>query len=122
MIAHLADPNTIWEAPNPKAADYDYYMHHPELYMYTKPGAPSKASDSWWHVITYCEANPKLRMVGAHLGSMEADFHQLAQHLDKYPNFAVDLAARMPYVEMQPRGGSDRIHHQISGPIDLCDG
>jgi hypothetical protein len=42
-------------------------------------------------------------MIGAHLGSMEADFHQLAQHLDKYPNFAVDLAARMPYVEMQPR-------------------
>ena len=49
------------------------------------------------------EANPNLRVVGAHLGSMEADFHQLAQHLDKYPNFAVDLAARMPYVEMQPR-------------------
>ena len=102
LIAHLADPNTIWEAPNPKAADYDYYTHHPELYMYTKPGAPSKASIlvARDHVL---EANPKLRMVGAHLGSMEADFHQLAQHLDKYPNFAVDLAARMPYVEMQPR-------------------
>jgi predicted TIM-barrel fold metal-dependent hydrolase len=103
LIAHLADPNTIWEAPNPKAADYDYYVHHPELYMYTKPGAPSKASIlvARDHVL---EANPKLRVVGAHLGSMEADFHQLAQHLDKYPNFAVDIAARMPYVEMQPRG------------------
>jgi len=102
LIAHLADPNTIWEAPNPDSADYGYYMHHPELYMYTKPGAPSKASIlvARDHVL---EANPKLRMVGAHLGSMEADFHQLAQHLDKYPNFAVDLAARMPYVEMQPR-------------------
>ncbi|MGO8718675.1 MAG: amidohydrolase family protein [Acidobacteriaceae bacterium] len=102
LIAHLADPNTIWEAPNPNAADYDYYTQHPELYMYAKHGAPSKeailiARD---HVL---EANPKLRVVGAHLGSMEADFHQLAQHLDKYPNFAVDLAARMPYVEMQPR-------------------
>ena len=102
LVAHLADPNTIWEAPNPKAADYDYYTQHPELYMYTKPGAPSKAAIlvARDHVL---EANPKLRVVGAHLGSMEADFHQLAQHLDKYPNFAVDLAARMPYVEMQPR-------------------
>jgi predicted TIM-barrel fold metal-dependent hydrolase len=102
LIAHLADPNTIWEAPNPKAADYGYYIHHPELYMYTKPGAPSKASIlvARDHVL---DANPKLRVVGAHLGSMEADFHQLAEHLDKYPNFAVDLAARMPYVEMQPR-------------------
>jgi predicted TIM-barrel fold metal-dependent hydrolase len=102
LIAHLADPNTIWEAPDPKAADYGYYMHHPELYMYTKPGAPSKASIlvARDHVL---DANPKLRVVGAHLGSMEADFHQLAEHLDKYPNFAVDLAARMPYVEKQPR-------------------
>ena len=102
LIAHLADPNTIWEAPNPKAADYGYYIHHPELYMYTKPGAPSKASIlvARDHVL---EANPNLRVVGAHLGSMEADFNQLAQHLDKYPNFAVDLAARMPYVEKQPR-------------------
>ncbi len=101
LIAHLADPNTIWEAPNPNAADYGYYVQHPELYMYTKPGAPSKASIliARDHIL---DANPNLRMVGAHLGSMEADFNQLAQHLDKYPNFAVDLAARMPYVEMQP--------------------
>lgn len=102
LVAHLADPNTIWEAPNPDSADYGYYMQHPELYMYTKHGAPSKASilAARDHVL---EANPNLRMVGAHLGSMEADFHDLAQHLDRYPNFAVDLAARMPYVEMQPR-------------------
>jgi predicted TIM-barrel fold metal-dependent hydrolase len=102
LIAHLADPNTIWEAPNPNSADYGYYMHHPELYMYPKRGVPSKATIllARDHVL---EANPKLRVVGAHLGSMEADFHQLAQHLDRYPNFAVDLAARMPYVEMQPR-------------------
>jgi predicted TIM-barrel fold metal-dependent hydrolase len=102
LIAHLADPNTIWEAPDPNAADYDYYTHHPELYMFSKPGAPSKAAIlvARDHVL---DANPNLRVVGAHLGSMEADFHQLAQHLDKYPNFAVDLAARMPYVERQPR-------------------
>ncbi|MHB1856412.1 MAG: amidohydrolase family protein [Acidobacteriaceae bacterium] len=102
LIAHLADPNTIWEAPNPASPDYDYYTQHPELYMYAIKGAPPKpailvARD---HIL---EANPNLRVVGAHLGSMEADFTQLAQHLDKYPNFAVDMAARMPYVEMQPR-------------------
>src|ERR1035437_2760198 len=102
LVAHLADPNTIWEAPNPKAADYNYYMQHPQQYMYIQHGAPSKASIllARAHIL---DANPNLRVVGAHLGSMEADFNQLAQHLDKYPNFAVDLAARMPYVEMQPR-------------------
>jgi predicted TIM-barrel fold metal-dependent hydrolase len=102
LIAHVADPDTIWESPTPAAPDYSYYMEHPEWYMYNKPNAPSKqailrARD---HLLGQ---NPNLRVVGAHLGSMEADFNQLGQHLDDYPNFAVDLAARMPYLVMQPR-------------------
>jgi hypothetical protein len=102
LIAHVADPDTIWEPPTPAAPDYSYYMEHPEWYMYNKPNAPSKqailrARD---HLLGQ---NPNLRVVGAHLGSMEADFNQLAQRLDDYPNFAVDLAARMPYLVMRPR-------------------
>lgn len=102
LIAHVADPDTLWQPPNPNAPDYSYYMEHPEWYMYNKPNPASKqailaARD---HIL---EQNPDLRLVGAHLGSMEADFTELAQHLDKYPNFAVDLAARMPYVMKQPR-------------------
>jgi len=102
LIAHVADPNTIWEAPNPAAPDYSYYMEHPEWYMYNRANAPSKgaillARD---HLL---EINPKLRVVGAHLGSMEADFDQLGKRLDRYPNFAVDVAARMPYLVMKSR-------------------
>ena len=37
---------------------------------------------------------PKLRVVGAHLGSNEEDFQALAKRLDKYPNFSVDISAR----------------------------
>jgi predicted TIM-barrel fold metal-dependent hydrolase len=102
LIAHVADPDTIWEPPTPASPDYSYYMEHPEWYMYKKPNAPSKqailrARD---HLLGQ---NPNLRVVGAHLGSMEANLNQLGQHLDDYPNFAVDLAARMPYLVMQPR-------------------
>lgn len=49
------------------------------------------------------EENPKLRVIGAHLGSMEADVDQMARRFDRYPNFAVDTAARVPYFMMQPR-------------------
>jgi len=102
LIAHVADPDTIWEPPTPAAPDYSYYTEHPEWYMYNRPNAPSKqailrARD---HLLGQ---NPNLRVVGAHLGSMEADLNQLGQHLDDYPNFAVGLAARMPYLVMQPR-------------------
>jgi len=102
LIAHIADPDSLWQAPNPASPDYSYYMEHPEWYMFRKPHPASKeaillARD---HLL---EQNPDLRVVGAHLGSMESNFDQLAQHLDKYPNFAVDLAARMPYLFLAPR-------------------
>jgi predicted TIM-barrel fold metal-dependent hydrolase len=102
LIAHLADPDSAFEAPNPAAEDYEYLMHHPELYMYGKVGAPTKAEimEARDHIL---EKNPNLRMVGAHLGSMESNLNELGRHFDQYPNFAVDLAGRMPYFEMQPR-------------------
>ncbi len=47
--------------------------------------------------------NPKLRVVGAHLGSMETDVDLIAKRFDRYPNLG-GYAARMGYVLMiQPR-------------------
>lgn len=102
LVAHLADPDSGWQAPNPSSPDYTYYRDHPSAYMYGKKGVPSKeeilkARDR------VLEENPKLRVVGAHLGSMESNLAELGKRLDKYPNFAVDIAARMPYFEMEPR-------------------
>ena len=70
--------------------------------MYKIKGSPSKkeilrARD---HVL---EEHPKLRVVGAHLGSMEADFHDIAAHLDRFSEFNVDLAGRMHYLMALPR-------------------
>jgi predicted TIM-barrel fold metal-dependent hydrolase len=102
LVAHVADPDSAWAPPNPASPDYSYYSENPKWYMYGKPHPASKdqilrARD---HIL---EQNPNLRLVGAHLGSMEADLHELAQHLDRYPNFAVDMAARMPYFVLHPR-------------------
>ncbi len=102
LVAHLAEPDTSWKAPNPAAPDYSYFKQHPEWYMYGKPNAPTK-EDILQARDAILKENPDLRMVGAHLGSMESNFDQLGAHLDQYPNFAVDLAARMPYLERQPR-------------------
>jgi predicted TIM-barrel fold metal-dependent hydrolase len=42
-------------------------------------------------------------MVGAHLGSLEWDVDVLGDRLDRYPNFAVDLAARVCHLQVQDR-------------------
>jgi predicted TIM-barrel fold metal-dependent hydrolase/DNA-directed RNA polymerase subunit H (RpoH/RPB5) len=102
VVAHLAEPDSCWQPPNPASPDYDYYRQNPQEYAYAHPAWPSKAAilAARDHLLA---ENPKLRVVGAHLGSMEVDVNQMAQRFDRYPNFAVDTAARVPYFMLQPR-------------------
>jgi predicted TIM-barrel fold metal-dependent hydrolase len=102
LIAHVAEPSSCWQPPNPESPDYDYYKENPEWYMYLHPDHPRKEVilASRDHLL---EQNPKLRVVGAHLGSMETDVNEIAKRFDRYPNFAVDTAARMEYLMIQPR-------------------
>jgi predicted TIM-barrel fold metal-dependent hydrolase/DNA-directed RNA polymerase subunit H (RpoH/RPB5) len=102
VLAHLAEPDSCWQPPNPASPDYAYYQQNPQEYAYAHPEWPSKAAilAARDHLLA---ENPRLRVVGAHLGSMEADVDQMAQRFDHYPNFAVDTAARVPYFMLQPR-------------------
>jgi predicted TIM-barrel fold metal-dependent hydrolase len=102
VVAHIAEPDSCWQPPNPASPDYSYYKEHPEEYAYAHPEWPSKAAilAARDHFVA---ENPTLRVVGAHLGSMEVDVEQMARRFDRYPNFAVDTAARVPYFMMQPR-------------------
>lgn len=102
LIAHQAEPDSCWQPPNPASPDYSYYKEHPGEYAYVHPEWPSKAAilAARDHLL---EQNPKLRVVGAHLGSMETNVDDIARRFDRYPNFAVDMAARIPYFMLQPR-------------------
>jgi predicted TIM-barrel fold metal-dependent hydrolase len=102
LVAHVAEPTSSWKALDPDNPDYEYYKENPEWHMYLHPDHPRKemilaARD---HLLA---ENPHLRVVGAHLGSMETDVDEIAKRLDRYPNFAVDTAARMEYLMIQPR-------------------
>lgn len=105
LVAHQAEPDEAWQAPNPNGLDYSYYKDNPTWYMYNKPEAPTKKQilDARDHLLAL---NPKLRVVVAHLGSMEDDLDGLGKRLDHYPNFAVDTAARVVHLVVMP---SDRV-------------
>jgi predicted TIM-barrel fold metal-dependent hydrolase len=45
--------------------------------------------------------HPQLRVVGAHLGSLEYDVTEIAKRLERYSNFAVDTSARMNDLAIQ---------------------
>jgi predicted TIM-barrel fold metal-dependent hydrolase len=100
LLAHVAEPDSCWKPPDPASPDFSYYNQHPEEYAYKHPEWPRKGAilAARDHLL---QLHPKLKVVGAHLGSMEVDVDQIAQRFDKYPNFAVDTAARVDYLMMQ---------------------
>ena len=105
LVAHQAEPDEAWAPPNPNHLDYSYYKENPVWYMYEKPEAPKKQQilDARDHLL---EMNPELRVVGAHLGSLEDDLDGLGERFDRYPNFAADTAARVVHLVVQP---SDKV-------------
>ena len=103
LLAHLAEPDLAWQELDVKKDPLSaYYLENPQWHMLNKPGVPSKRAilEARDHIL---ERNPRLRVVGVHLGSMEKDLDNLARHLDRYSNFAVDTAARMEYLEFGDR-------------------
>src|SRR5262249_22521819 len=102
LLAHLAEPDLAWQPLDPKANPLSsYYVENPQWHMLNKPGIPSKARILEARARVLAQ-NSNLRVVGVHLGSMEADLDDLGRHLDRYPNFAVDTAARMEYLMFGP--------------------
>ena len=101
LMSHQAEPDVAWGPPDPSDPSWSYYQENPQWFLYNKPGFPSKQEilQARDHVLA---ENPDLRMVGVHLGSMEKSLDNIADHLDRYPNFAVDTAARMEYLMITP--------------------
>jgi len=101
LFAHIAEPSAAWKPLDPASPHYGYYQANPDWHMYLHPERPSKevilaARDR------LLERHPRLRVVGCHLGSMEDDVDEIAKRFDRHPNFAIDTAARVPDLMLQP--------------------
>jgi predicted TIM-barrel fold metal-dependent hydrolase len=110
LIAHQAEPKNCWL---PLAAmttenDRSYFRDHPEYHMYLHPEQPSYESliAARDHFVA---RHPRLRFVGAHMGSLEWSVDALAKFLNAYPNATVDLAARMTQVQYQSKSRRDAV-------------
>ena len=65
----------------------------------------------WARATTSSRPHPKLRFVGAHLGSLEYDVDRIAAFLDRYPNANVDMAARMSQLQYQSVRNYDKVRN-----------
>ncbi len=111
VVGHLGEPRNCW-LPVEKMTikgDKNYFSQHPEYHMYLHPGFPSyeeqiAARDRM------LEKHPGLKFVGAHLASLEWSVDELAKWLDKFPNMAVDMAARISHLQYQAKTNWQKVH------------
>jgi predicted TIM-barrel fold metal-dependent hydrolase len=102
VYAHIAEPIAAWQPLDPTSPDYDYYKDNPAWHVHGRPGMPTKEQVLEGRDRLLAK-HPTLRVIGCHLGSMEEDVDQIARRLDRYRNFAVDTAARVTHLTLQPR-------------------
>ncbi|HEX6223214.1 MAG TPA: amidohydrolase family protein [Chryseolinea sp.] len=102
VMAHLGEPKNCWLPLDQMTVNNDrtYFKNHPEYHMYLHPEYPTY-DDQINARDRFVEKHPDMRFVGAHLGSLEWDVDELAKRLDKFPNMAVDMAARIPHLQHQ---------------------
>jgi predicted TIM-barrel fold metal-dependent hydrolase len=104
LVAHIGEPRNCWLPLDQMTvqSDRNYFSKNPQYHGLLHPEVPGyekqiAARDAM------LERHPGLKVVGCHLGSLEYDVDEVAKRLDRYPNFAVDLAARLVHLQIQPR-------------------
>jgi Amidohydrolase len=102
VTGHLGEPRNCWLPLNKMTVtgDSSYFAENPQYHMFLHPEYPSyedqiNARD---HLL---EMHPDLVFIGCHLGSLEWSVDELAARLDKFPNMAVDMAARICHLQYQ---------------------
>jgi predicted TIM-barrel fold metal-dependent hydrolase len=112
LVGHLGEPKACWQPVEEMQAsnNRNYFTQNPHYHMYLHPEYPSyeeqmEARDRM------LDKNPDLVFIGCHLASLEWSVDVLADWLDKYPNAAVDMAARMGDLFYQTRDDYEKVRN-----------
>ncbi len=101
LHAHLAEPIDAWRPLDPASPHYNYYSQNPQWHLHGKSEYPSHEA-----IIAARDRilaqHPKLTVLGAHLGSLEHDLDAIADRLDRYPNFHIEVSARTRNLTRHP--------------------
>lgn len=102
LVNHTAEPKNCWLSLDKMtvSGDSSYFAENPQYHMYLHPEYPTReellaARDRMLN------KHPNLRYVGCHLGSMEWNVDEQAEWLDKFPNYGLDMAARIVHFQVQ---------------------
>lgn len=111
VCGHIGEPKNCWLPLEEMTVNNDrnYYRRNPQYHMYQHPDHPSH-EDLIGARDRVLDKFPDLKFIGTHLGSMEWSVDEIAKRLDKYPNMAVDLTARISHIQYQSLEDWGRVH------------
>lgn len=110
LVGHLGEPKNCWLPLEEMTTKNDsgYFSRNPQYHMYKHPEFPSY-EEQMAARDRMLDKNPDLIFIGCHLASLEWNVDTLSEWLDKYPNAAVDMAARMGQLFYQTRENHDKV-------------
>lgn len=108
LIGHNGEPRDCWLPLAEMTFSKAYYGAHPEYHMFLHPEYPSY-DDQIMARDNRLKRNPRLKFVGAHLGSLEWSLDELALRLDKFPQMSVDLS-RMSNLQLHALKNWQKTH------------
>jgi predicted TIM-barrel fold metal-dependent hydrolase len=114
LTGHLGEPRNCWLPLDQMtvSSDSGYFARNPHYHMFLHPEYPSyeaqiEARDN------ILRNNPDLTFIGCHLGSLEWNVDSIASRLERYPNFAVDMSARICHLQYQSAKDRERVRNFI---------
>lgn len=112
VAGHLGEPRNCW-LPSYQmtvSSDSGYFTRNPQYHMFLHPEYPSyedqiNARDN------LLRKNPDLTFIACHLASLEWNVDSLASRLDRYPNMAADMSARICHLQYQSAKDRERVRN-----------
>ena len=101
VMIHVTDPKAFFTPLDRFNERYDELGDHPDWSFYGDQ-FPSKEEILAQRNRVFAR-HPKTIFVGAHVGELPEELHRVGMWLDCYPNFYVDICARIGDLGRQPR-------------------
>ena len=101
ILIHVGDPVAFFEAVDGNNERLEELLEHPD-WSFSDPRFPrfERIVESLEAIVA---AHPLTTFIGAHVGCFAEDLSWVSRMLTAYPNFHIDIAARIAELGRQPR-------------------
>lgn len=114
ITGHLGEPRNCWLPLDQMtvSSDSSYFARNPQYHMFLHPEYPTyeEQINARDHLL---ELHPDLTFIACHLASLEYSVDELAKRLDKFPNMAADMSARICHLQYQSANDREKVRDFI---------